>query len=152
MMEVSKYVTANFKSILRAKLYNFFQRSLWRYILAVMIIAYVIPETFGSFVQTFMGLLSILLSVVFLLIVISSKIFSKKMYFDAVIVFTETSIILNHQNSSKEKEEKDWSWIKKISENAKHFWLKTNEYPPFYIYLDKEKLTDQEIEFFKSKA
>ncbi len=150
-MNISKHLTINFNTIFNAKVNNFLNKSVWKYLISSALIAFVKPEIFGSTFKTTMGIFAIITLIVIVLIIVSSKILANKTEFDAMIRFTENEIIINHIDPKKDTEYKDWTWIKTIKENHKEFWLRANQWPPLLINLDKKLLTSSEIEFFKMK-
>lgn len=148
-MNFKKHLIVNFKSILKSKIYNFLEKSIWKYFILTGIIGIVKPDLFGSSLKTAFSLFIIIISLVIILMIVSSILMSNKIKFDFQVEFTDSEIIFHADNQDSEK--KDWNWIKSIKENRNHFWLEVDEFPPFLINLRKEKLTTEEIEFFKSK-
>ncbi|TPN82876.1 hypothetical protein [Aquimarina algicola] len=123
---VTKRMVINLKTILKAKLYFFLRRSIWRYMLGAFIFAYVSPiESLGiarSFALYFFGLIAFVL----LLLLISAKIQAKKIRYDADVIFYEDHITITHRNKDL-VETKDWSWIKKIDDQKDALHLIVNK-------------------------
>jgi hypothetical protein len=136
--------------MMRGKIYFFFKKSIWRYLIGTLIIGFLAPlGSFNgttSFVIYFAGLMMI----VFPLMIISAKVMANKMKLDADIEFGEEKIIINHRNKEL-VETKDWNWIKEIDSKKNRFYFVLNERTPFGISIPKFDLTSEEIEFFERK-
>jgi hypothetical protein len=156
-MEVTK-ITKSFKytinTILYAKFRNFFKRSLWKYIIASLLLAYGLStlnrntglSVFNLFIIMFSGL--ILLSVT-LMVVSSYLLFLKKRQDDLEITFRENEIevfwILKDQ-----REIKSWNWIKGAEESNCIYYLDLDVYPSNVIMLAKQRLSIEENDLFYS--
>lgn len=146
---VTKRITINYNSVLKAKLYFFFKRSLWRYLFAILIIAYIFPLNPPGFLLS--GLIYFSLFAVVILVPLyhfSSVTLAKKIDFDAEVTFSEANIVVVHKNKQS-TETKDWTWIRNIDITANNVWLVTNESPRFLISLSKNKLSESEWLFFE---
>ncbi|PKA96726.1 hypothetical protein B0O79_0365 [Flavobacteriaceae bacterium MAR_2009_75] len=147
---VTKSVVSNFKHIMSGKMYFFFKKSVWRYLLATLMIAVVVPlkqyNVFISFLIYFFGLLLI----VFPIMIMAASVQGKQMEFDAELTFSEEKITIRHRNKDL-VETKDWNWIKKISATKDRFVLVVNQRQQFVISLAKDELTQAEIAFFETK-
>ncbi|CDF78973.1 hypothetical protein BN863_12610 [Formosa agariphila KMM 3901] len=81
---------------------------------------------------------------------LSAKRFSKLINFDALVEFKEDEIKLNH-NITNTTEIHNWNWVNTIDIKKDKIWLTLNEARPFAVSIPKSKLTQSEIDFFKSK-
>ncbi|MFB9052278.1 hypothetical protein ACFFVB_04230 [Formosa undariae] len=81
---------------------------------------------------------------------LSAKRFSKLINFDALVEFNEHEIKVCHNNSDT-IDVKDWNWINTIDVKKDRVWLTLNEARPFAISIPTSKLSQSEIDFFKSK-
>ncbi|TSE04974.1 MULTISPECIES: hypothetical protein [Aquimarina] len=150
-MSVTKTVTINFYTILKAKVYNFINRSIIKYIIASILIAIVNPNLFGSMLKTAIGITLIIIFISLIIIVLSAKIQSNRLIFNAVIEFNNESIAIHHVGSKQKPEYKNWDWITSITEKNNEIWLKTNETRLRYINFNKKKLTVEELDFFRKQ-
>lgn len=142
---VKKRLVSSFDNILRGKIYYFMKKSIWRYLLASLILGYLTPineiNSIGSALIYFTGINIILWPLQYL----SAK--AQEKTFDALVEFDEREIKINHNNQDL-IEIKDWSWIKKIEMNQDRIWLTINQSKPFGVSIPKSKLTTSEIDFF----
>lgn len=75
---------------------------------------------------------------------------AKKVNFDAEVTFGHDQITIDHNNKDL-SETKDWSWIKSIQSTKNAIWFTVNALPPIVLTMSKDKLTQEEIDFFESK-
>ncbi|MBC9933494.1 hypothetical protein [Chitinophaga qingshengii] len=149
-MEVTKKVQSDYNSILRAKLYFFFRKSLWLYLLGMLLLAYELPLPSWGVIPS--AIVYFFVFVVLVLIPVyhfSTKMLEKKIGFDAVITFSEQNIVIRHINKEL-TEIKQWDWIKQINLAPNAVWLVTDQSFRFAITLPKNKLDENEWEFFSS--
>jgi len=145
---VKQRLISNLDNILKAKIYFFMQKSIWKYLLASVLLGFSMP--FGSY----SSLISIPIYFALIMIIVmpalylSAKTQAKTSNFDAMVEFKENEIIIHH--TEKEVESTDWNWIKKIEIRRDTIWLIINQVKPYGISLPKSKLTDTEINFFES--
>jgi len=143
---ITKRIVSNYINILKGKLYFFIKKSIWKYILATLLITSVSPidslSILTSFTLYFLGLMIIIIP----LILISAKIQANKTSFDAYLTFNDKNIIVHHRNKEL-IETKKWSWIKKIDNKRDTFYLIVNQKTPFAILIQKNKLTAEQICF-----
>ncbi|WP_434035930.1 hypothetical protein [Formosa sp. 4Alg 33] len=147
---VTQRLVSNFDTIFRAKAYFFLKKSIWKYLLFTLIMGYALPINELSPISS--GLIYFVAVMILLwpLQYLSAKRFSKLINFDAIVEFNEQEIKLNHNNSNT-VEVKDWNWVRVIEIKKERIWLALNEARPFAISIPKSKLSQSEIEFFKSK-
>lgn len=146
---VTKRITINYNSVLKAKIYFFFRRSLWRYLFAILVIAYIFPLNPPGFLLSgliyFFGFAIVVLAPLYHF---SSVMMAKKIDFDADVTFSEAHITVVHRNKQA-TEIKEWTWISNIDITSNNVWLVTKEAPRFLISLNKNKLSESELLFFE---
>ncbi|TVZ15979.1 YcxB family protein [Maribacter sp. MAR_2009_72] len=147
---VTKSVVSNFKHIMSGKMYFFFKKSVWSYLLATLMIAVVVPIKQYNFITSFLIYFFGLMLIVFPIMIMAAKVQGEKMEFDAEVTFSEEKIAIRHRNKDL-VETKDWNWIKKISATKDRFVLVVNQRQQFVIALAKDELTQEEIAFFETK-
>lgn len=146
---VTKRITIDYNSVLKAKIYFFFKRSIWRYLPAMLIVAYIFPLNPPGFLLS--GLIYFFVFTIVILVPLyhfSSVMMAKKIDFDADVTFSEAHIVVAHKNKPS-TETKEWTWIRNIDITANNVWLVTNEAPRFLISLPKNKLSESELLFFE---
>lgn len=147
---VTKRIVSNFDHMLKGKMYFFFKKSIWKYLIATLAIGFLAPlPTYNgitSFAIYFLGLMLILWP----LLIVSAKVKGKKMEFDADIEFNDDNIIVKHRNKAL-VETKSWDWIKKIDNRKDRFYFVLNERYRFGISIPKSSLKNEEVEFFERK-
>ncbi len=148
---VTRRLVSNFDNVLRAKAYFFVKKSVWRYLIAAVILGYVQPiramDIIPSAVLYFLGILLIVLPLLYF----SAKKQGKSINFDAEVTFDNDQITIQHLNKDL-TETKDWSWVKEIECRKNRIWLIVNQKAPFGITLTKDRLSAEEIAFFEAKA
>lgn len=146
---VTKRITINYNSILKAKIYFFFKRSMWRYLLAMLIVAYVFPlNPPGFLLSALIYFLAFIIVILVPLYHFSSVRLAKKTDFDAEVTFSKANIVIAYKNRQS-TEIKEWTWIRNIDITSNNVWLVTNEAPRFLISLGKNKLSESEWLFFE---
>ncbi|MDN5284464.1 MAG: hypothetical protein JWR38_738 [Mucilaginibacter sp.] len=147
-MVVAKRIQSSYNQILRAKIYFFFKRSIWRYLLGMFILGFVCPlNPPGAIIS---ALIYFLIFIVVILIPVyhfSSKIMEKRIAFDADVEFNKQNIIIKHRNKDLE-EVKEWTWIKQIDITGKAVFLIVNQPNQFAIILNNNNLSENELQFF----
>jgi len=134
-----------------AKMYYFFKKSLYRYLLAAIILGIVAGiDSYSPLISMIIYFMCIMI-VVLPLMYISGRIQARKINFDADISFNESEILVDHRNKDLQ-EKKDWNWIKNMAIQKERIFLELNEEVPFAISIPTMKLTGEEIEFLKRKA
>jgi hypothetical protein len=148
-MTVIKRVQSTYNSILRAKAYFFFRKSIWLYLLGMLLLGYALP--LAGYGALFSGLLYF---VVFIAVVVvpvyhfSSKALAEKIGFDADMEFSEQHIVVKHRNKDQ-VETKEWTWVKRIDITGNAVFLVVAEPTRFVITLDRQHLTESELHFFQ---
>ncbi|WP_142688325.1 hypothetical protein [Chitinophaga polysaccharea] len=146
---VTKRITIDYNSVLKAKIYFFFKRSIWRYLFAILPIAYIFPLNPPGFLLS--GLIYFFIFTIVILVPLyhfSSVRMAKKIDFDAEVTFTDAHIVVVHKNRQS-TEIKEWTWIRNIDITSNNIWLVTNEVPRFLISLSKNNLSENERLFFE---
>ncbi|MEP2279726.1 hypothetical protein [Maribacter sp.] len=148
---IKQRLVLNFENILRAKIYFFLKKSIWKYLIMTLVLGFLKPisglNPIVSAVIYFIGINVILWPLQYL----SAKTFAKKISFDADVEFNDREILIHHNNKEL-IENKDWNWIKKIDINKNRIWLTINQKRPFGISIPTNKLSEQDIDFFKQKS
>ena len=144
-------LVSNFDNILRAKIYFFLKKSIWKYLISSILLGFLKPigglNSIVSAIIYFIGINVILWPLQYL----SAKALAKTINFDADVEFGESKILINHNNKEL-TETKDWSWIKKIDINTDRVWLTINQKRPFGISIPISKLSESDISLFRQKA
>jgi len=148
---IKQRLVSNFDNILRAKIYFFLKKSIWKYLILGILLGFLKPigglNSIVSGIIYFVGINVILWPLQYL----SAKAFAKTINFDADVEFGESKILINHNNKEL-SETKDWSWIKKIDINTERVWLTINQKRPFGISIPISKLSESDIDLFNQKA
>jgi len=141
-------LVSNFDNILRSKIYFFLKKSIWKYLVATLVLGFLKPinelNPILSGLIYFAGINLILWPLQY----ISTKTYAKTINFDAMVEFSETEIKINH-TSQDLIEIKDWNWIKKIELNKKRVWLTLNQAKPFVVSIPRSKLNNSSIQLFE---
>jgi len=144
---IKQRLVSNFDNILKAKIYFFMKKSIWKYLIMTLILGFLKPlNNFNPILSALIYFAGINL-ILWPLQYISAKRFSKKINFDATVEFSETEIKITHNNKNL-IETKDWNWVNKIELNKANVWITLNLARPFGISIPKSKLNDSEIELF----
>jgi hypothetical protein len=146
---ITKRLSSNQQSILLAKVQNFIKRSLFKYLIASVLLAMGAPSLLGGFVWTLLGTFVACCLLSFLAMYLSSKSQSAKNNFDANVTFEESEITIEHLNGSL-LEKRKWDWIINYEENKYGFFLTIQKQPRVYLILAKTKLTKNEENAFRS--
>jgi hypothetical protein len=145
-------ITKSFKytvnTILHAKFRNFLKRSLWKYMIASLLLALgssSLNEARDlSTLNQFLIIFSCLIALSVVLMVISSYIlYMKKKKDDMEITFKEGEVkVFWYSNGVKEI--KSWNWIKSVEESNGLYYLDLDVMPRNVIMLAKQRLTSEE--------
>lgn len=149
-MTVIKRIQCTYSSILRAKIYFFLKKSLWIYLVSIIMIAYVIPIASSGIFLSSLIYFSFLLVILIPLYHFSAKIIAVKNNLDADIEFNEQSIIIRHRNKTA-IEIKEWTWIKKLDITSHGIFLVADTPNRFLISFNKDGLSEEELQFFEKK-
>ncbi|MEH6307198.1 hypothetical protein RYH73_16240 [Olivibacter sp. CPCC 100613] len=148
---VIKTLRANYKSILRAKLYFFFRKSLWMYLLGMLLLAYVIPiDNYGVILSTVIYFFLFILVVLVPLYYFSTKRLAKNRDLDMVIEFDEQEITIRHEKTQR-VETKGWDWVRRIELTPRELLLVVHFRGRYLIAFPKDKLNESEMQFFLDK-
>lgn len=143
------YFQTTFQHLLLGKLYNFRRRSLWRYLLAALLLSLARPALLGGFWQTWLalslGLGALGLGVLFL----SSYWQRHRTGLDAKITFRTDQIVVRPADAAQPAQTKDWRWILRADESGSHFFLLIGQVPRQYLLLRKAALTAAEVTTFR---
>ena len=147
---VQQRLVSNYNNILRAKLYFFLKKSIWKYLILCLIMGFSLPIKELSPIVSGMVYFIVVMFLLWPLQYLSAKRFSKLIDFDALVEFNAHEIKIHHKNKDK-VEIQDWNWVNTIELKKDRIWLTLNEVRPFAISIPNSKLSQSEIEFFKSK-
>lgn len=150
-MRFSREISLNQQTIVKARLYNFSRRSIWRYALASALFTLVEPNLLGSMELTFLGILLTLCLISLLTLILSSKRLADRSGFKARYEFSEEGIDITYYDQERENEWKSWTWIQSIRQTKNDIWLETIENPRLLINLPKSKLSKDEAEFLLNR-
>lgn len=148
-MVVRKRIQSGYNQILRAKIYFFFKRSIWRYLLGMIILGFVCPlNPPGAIVSALIYFLIFMVIILIPVYHFGSKVMAKRSAFDADVEFNEQNITVKHRNKDLE-EVKEWTWIRQIDITGKAVFLVVNQANQFVISLPNNSLSEEEIQFFR---
>lgn len=148
-MQIIKRIKSDYRSILKAKIYRLFTRSLWIYLICMFVIASVLPlPGVNNLVSGLIYFISFLILVIIPGYHFSTVRLVKTLQFDADVEFSETGIVVRHRNKDV-VETKGWKWISRIIITGGAVVLETRQYPGFMIFLSKERLEGEELGFFR---
>lgn len=149
-MTFIKRIQCTYSTILRAKIYFFLKKSLWMYLIGVIMIAYVIPiASIGIFLSALIYF-TLLLVMLIPLYHFSTKMIAARNNLDADIEFNEQSIIIRHRNKTA-SEVKEWTWVKKLDITNHGVFLVTDTPYRFIISFNQNELSEEELQFFQKK-
>ncbi|QDO94574.1 hypothetical protein FNB79_11560 [Formosa sediminum] len=140
----------DFNTIIRAKIYFFLKKSVWRYIILTGIMGIILPMYGTHPVVSAAIYFLIVMLILWPLQFYSAKTMQKQFHFDALVTFTQEEIIIKYTNKDL-VETKNWNWVKQIDLKKDSIWLILNEARPFAINIPKAKLQQSEIDFFIAK-
>lgn len=148
---VERRIISSFEYILAAKLRSYFRKSIWKYLLASVLFSFATLGKLGGLIQGTLIIWSILIILTLLIIYFDSSRKAKDQLFDANVKFSEDEIIIDHLIGNKEREIRDWSWIKSIEITNSLIILKLDVNTDYSLFLDRRKLNENEVQFFQSK-
>lgn len=150
-MVIIKRIQTTYNTVLRAKMYFFLKKSIWMYLLGMLMLGYAFPlENVGAVPSALLYFFIFALVILVPVYHFSTKAMVRKAHLDANIEFNEQCIIIRH-NDSNSIETKSWDWIKRIDITRKDILLIVDHPTRFLIALEKNTLTAQEIQFFLEK-
>lgn len=132
-----------------AKLYNFRRRSLWRYLLAALLLSLARPELLGNFALTWLGLAASLLGVGLAVVFASSYWRTPRPVFEAEVTFQADTIVVRPASGAP-AETHDWRWLRRTDEAGPYFFLTVRGFPQLILLLDKRKLSPEETDAFRA--
>ena len=131
-----------------AKLYVFRRRSLWRYLLAALLLSLARPDLLGSFWLTLLGL-ALGLVLMGLAVVLGSSYWpSSQAQFEAQVIFQANGIVVQ-PTSGAPTETHAWRWVQRADESNRYFYLTVRAFPRLVLLLDKRRLSPEEIGTFR---
>ncbi|MDO7874399.1 hypothetical protein Q5H93_06615 [Hymenobacter sp. ASUV-10] len=131
-----------------AKLYNFRRRSLWRYLLAALLLSAARPGLLGSFALTWLGL-SAGLVLLGLAVVLLSSYRMGPASFAAEVTFRAEGIEVRPADGAPAQAH-DWRWLRRADESGRYFFLTVRDLPRLILLLDKHRLAPEEITAFRA--
>ena len=148
-MVVIKRIQSNYSLILRAKIFFFFKKSIWRYLLGMLLLAWVYPlNQLGVIISALVYFLVFIVAILIPVYHFSSKMMAKRSSFDADVEFNEQNIIIKHRNKDL-SEVKEWkAWVKQIDIRSSAVFIVLNQPYRFVIIFQKDKLSADELQFF----
>ncbi|TWF42929.1 hypothetical protein FHW36_102691 [Chitinophaga polysaccharea] len=150
-MVITKRIQTTYNTVLRAKMYFFFRKSIWMYLLGMLMLGYAFPlENVGAISSAFVYFIIFALVILVPVYHFSTRAMVRKAHLDANIEFNEQDIIIRHIDNNN-IETKSWDWIKRIDITRKDILLIVDHPTRFLIALEKSKLTAPEIQFFLEK-
>ena len=153
--KVVTHVKSTFASNLVAKTINFLRRSIWKYLLATLLLTVTTTGMFGHFSSRFFLFLSIVLVISFMAILMSSW---RPIggHIDAVVTFDWDKMLINHKD--KGAEEITWDYVSSINFDDKVILLKMKPVASSlnsgtsFLFLTRSNLSPEEILFFEQRA
>lgn len=151
-MIVVKRIKTSYNSILRAKLYFFWKKSFWMYLIGMTLLGYALPLpslgiAFSALIYFFIFLIVVLVP----LYHFSSKRLAHKNQLDADIEFAEQEITIRHRNKPF-VEIKDWTWVKELHITRDTIFVIVNYPHRFLMSIDRNGLSENEADFFAGKV
>ncbi len=147
---ITQRLVSNFDHILRSKIYFFFKRSIWKYLILALLIAYLKPMNQMHPILSAIVYFLLINVILWPLQYISAKAYARSINFDADVTFGEDEIIIKH-NNKEAIETKDWNWIQKIEIRKERIWLTLTQARPFGISIPLSKLSKSDIDLFRRK-
>lgn len=159
-MVISKTFTNSFHSIFLAKMRGFWRRSIFRYLLAAVMLSYsryllisLNSDSLGSerlstadiILEGFIGFI-LLSSIVILLMIVAAKIQSKRLQ-PITITFKEDELVITRKGETVQH---DWDWIISAENTRDLFTFLIEQRPRYEVFLAKSKLTGAELEKIQS--
>jgi hypothetical protein len=131
-----------------AKLYHFRRRSLWRYLLAALLLSAARPELLGSFALTWLGLSAGLVLLGLAVVLLSSSRPAAGPPFEAEVTFRAGGIEVRPATGAP-AEVHDWRWVRQADESGTYFFLTLRDFPRLILLLDKRRLAPEEVTAFR---
>jgi hypothetical protein len=148
------HFTAHFTNtpryLLLGKLHNFRKRSVWRYLLAGVLLGAARPEWLGSIWLTTPALALGLVALGLGVVVLSAYLQRHKKIFSAEVTFTAAYITVQPDAAGAPAETHDWQWIRQADETSRYFFLVVQPFPRFGLVLDKRRLTAEQAGTFRA--
>lgn len=148
--QITRTFRYTYKTILHAKLRNFAKKSMWKYLLTSLFIAYgssgYFGNLFGSFINRFWILFISLILLSAALIAVSCYIlYVKKRQDNMDITFKENKIEVNWTFKGI-KETKGWDWVKGFEQVNNICYFDLDVWPKNVLMIDQRKLSAAEIQ------
>lgn len=151
-MAVTKTLRTTYKSILQAKLYFFFRKSIWMYLLGMFLLAYVFPmDSYGLVISAVIYFILFIVVILAPVYHFSAKRIVKNRESDMVIEFSEQVITIKYEKTGQ-VETRGWDWIKEIKITPNELLLIVYLHGRYLIAFPKDKLSETELQFFLNKA
>ena len=142
--QITRRFSISYQSNVRAKLHDFWRRSVWGYLLAALVLAAAQPGLLGSFWLTaggcLVGFCALGLGVVYL----GAYVQRHKLTFNATVTFQESQILVRPDAPGQLPETHTWRWILAWQESATHFFLRIRRFPQLFLLVRKTELTPSE--------
>lgn len=153
--KITKKFEFSFRSIWLAKLRHFMRRSLWRYLLAALLLTFgravfgnyrlMSLETLRLWVCLTAGCVILGFGVILISVMSQTKRFRNR---NVQITFSENEVLIVQSEVGKEirKEIYSWDQIEKVEDTLRYIMLAFKKCPWFYLVIQKQRLTKAEID------
>ncbi|MFD1874885.1 hypothetical protein [Hymenobacter bucti] len=146
---ITRRFQSDFAALLAGKLYTFRRRSVWRYLLAALLLSLARPTLVHNFWRTLLAAAAGLVGLGLLAVVASSYAQRRQKYFEAEIAFRADGLTVQ-PTSGALAEAHDWQWVRHASESRHRFYLVLRPFPRLVLLLDKHRLTAEEVAAFRT--
>ena len=145
MDSFSRHIVNNFEVVIQSRLKNYPKDNLWKLIVGSLLIAFVIPDLFGSFWKTLLWFFLIVTVLDFLALIIRAKFLGSKLEIDAMVEFAEEGITITHLDRSKGTNFFPWDKVEQVVEREDAYIFNLGQVEPYFIKLAKNGLGSEEV-------
>ncbi|MEZ5058425.1 MAG: hypothetical protein R2879_15425 [Saprospiraceae bacterium] len=145
MDSFSRHIVNNFEVVIQSRLKNYPKDNLWKLIVGSLLIAFVIPDLFGSFWKTLLWFFLIVTILDFLALIIRAKFLGSKLEIDAMVEFAEEGITITHLDRSKGSNFFPWDKVEQVVERDDAYIFNLGQVEPYFIKLAKNGLGSEEV-------
>lgn len=150
-MEFTKQIGVGYESILASKINNFKRRSLWRYLIASILVTIVYPNLLENFVFTGIAIFLGLCLLSFIVIYMSARILSRKKHFQANMILNDEGVQFVGLDNEFDTIQIPWQELEYFKVKDTKAMFSHKEIPGKNVILKKEKLTKEEYQFLEEK-
>jgi hypothetical protein len=144
MDSFSRHIVNNFEVVIQSRLKKYPKDNLWKLVVGSLLVAFVIPDLFGSFWKTLLWFFLIVTVLDFLALIIRAKFLGSKIEIDAMVAFSKEGINMTHLDSRKGSIFFPWDKVEQVVERDDAFIFNLGQVEPYFIKLSKEDLSSEE--------